>query len=814
MKKVSLLVAMIAFVCGNAFAQSYDFDQYNVGDKVAQTIGAPWNTWSNAPGTAEDAVFSNDFAASGANSVKFTYGVDQIFDFGGQTTGAYSIDFNMYVPTGKDAYLNIQHNFTGDSNGEWAFEVYFNSSDNGTVLKVSSEDHSFTFPFDQWFPVHFDVNMDNDAISMSINDVTVHSWAFSEQANSATPGLRVLDVMDFFPPSNSSTSLFYIDDFSFESNSGEEVVLFESFEDYEVGGKVAQQAVAMGRDYWTTWSNNPGSAEDPVVSDAYASDGDNSMYIGSTSNDAVLLFGEQQTGVFDVTMDLYIEEGKSGYFNLLHEFAGTNSNWALQAYFHLHSTGQGNPTSTPGQGILFAGVPAADAPVFTCYYDEWMHIRVHVDADNDVAEFYVNDELIHTWQWSKNSFGEEGSSSRVLDAMDVFAASSNSFFYIDNIQLVKIGGASAPDMAVTPGSFNEYVPEDELVVKTITISNDGNSIGDWSGYVDYGQGQGGSSQQEMTYDNGNPTNLTGLQTANMMEIASKFPVTAYGGAALGTKLTKVKYFVAEDSNNVLGFSGDLTMRAYKAGANGVPGELLGEVVIPENQIVRNDWNTATFAEEIWLTGYDVFVTAEFQQIDNGYPVCFDDGQMVPGVRYLRIGGTSSNTWYLIDDIWSTSYNFCLRAVCQGTPLTGGNWASLSKNQGSLLGGSEEEITLTLSTIGMSDGDVYNATLLIETNDSQNPLFEIPITLNVSSDAVAENSDVYSIYPNPAASMVTLEGENLNVVAIYNVAGQLIRIVKLENVVNSIEMNVEAGVYFFNIYDNSGNSTVQRVVITK
>ena len=35
MKKVSLLVAMIAFVCGNMFAQSYNFDQYNVGDKVA-----------------------------------------------------------------------------------------------------------------------------------------------------------------------------------------------------------------------------------------------------------------------------------------------------------------------------------------------------------------------------------------------------------------------------------------------------------------------------------------------------------------------------------------------------------------------------------------------------------------------------------------------------------------------------------------------------------------------------------------------------------------------------------------------------------
>ena len=51
-------------------------------------------------------------------------------------------------------------------------------------------------------------------------------------------------------------------------------------------------------------------------------------------------------------------------------------------------------------------------------------------------------------------------------------------------------------------------------------------------------------------------------------------------------------------------------------------------------------------------------------------------------------------------------------------------------------------------------------------------------------------------------------------AIYNVAGQPVRIVKLNNVVNNIDMNVESGVYFFNVYDNNGNSNVLRVVITK
>ena len=62
MKKLSLLVAMIALVCGNAFAQvGYDFEDGVAGDKIAQTYGTPWTTWSNAPGGAEDGVFAELF---------------------------------------------------------------------------------------------------------------------------------------------------------------------------------------------------------------------------------------------------------------------------------------------------------------------------------------------------------------------------------------------------------------------------------------------------------------------------------------------------------------------------------------------------------------------------------------------------------------------------------------------------------------------------------------------------------------------------------------------------------------------------------
>jgi hypothetical protein len=398
--------------------------------------------------------------------------------------------------------------------------------------------------------------------------------------------------------------------------------------------------------------------------------------------------------------------------------------------------------------------------------------------------------------------------------MDFFPPqnAANSEYYLDNFSFKKIGGESAPALSVSASAIYQELDVDEVETQTFVITNDGNSIGDWEGYIDFGQGEGGSGQQEIYFDNGQPVNLTGLQTANYIEIANKFTGISYGGAVMGTKLTSVKYFVATDSNDQLGFTGDLRLRAYKANRFGLPGEILGEVIIPENQIVLNDWNVGTFAEDIWLTGYDVFISAAFQQVDGGYPVVFDDSDMVPGVRYLTVG--TSGSWSLVDDIWDSNYNFCLHGVCEGTPIPGG-WVTMDKNSGSLLGGTEDVITLTLNTIGMSMGDEHNATLFISTNDAENPEFNIPVILKVNIDAVEESEmQLASVYPNPATSMVTLEGENLNTVAIYNVAGQLLRVVKLDSMINNIDMNVESGVYFFSIYDNNGRNSVQRVVIVK
>ena len=145
----------------------------------------------------------------------------------------------------------------------------------------------------------------------------------------------------------------------------------------------------------------------------------------------------------------------------------------------------------------------------------------------------------------------------------------------------------------------------------------------------------------------------------------------------------------------------------------------------------------------------------------------------------------------------------------------GTWATLSKVEGSMAIGASDMVTVNVNSFGLVDGDEKTADVVFRTNDPENLEVIIPLILKVNTDAVEEASEsAWKVYPNPATSMVTLEGENLSTVAIYNVAGQLLRVVKLDNMINNIDMNVESGVYFFSIYDNEGNNSVQRVVITK
>ncbi|HQO51001.1 MAG TPA: hypothetical protein PK939_11265, partial [Bacteroidales bacterium] len=91
MKKFTLLmfVTLLSFATANVYAQGSrevvyadNFDSYTAGAHIAQTIPSNWTTWSNAPGGAEDGVFSADQASSGTLSAMISGTNDNLLKLG------------------------------------------------------------------------------------------------------------------------------------------------------------------------------------------------------------------------------------------------------------------------------------------------------------------------------------------------------------------------------------------------------------------------------------------------------------------------------------------------------------------------------------------------------------------------------------------------------------------------------------------------------------------------------------------------------------------------------------------------------------
>ena len=449
---------------------------------------------------------------------------------------------------------------------------------------------------------------------------------------------------------------------------------------------------------------------------------------------------------------------------------------------------------------------------FDCPFDSWFTVKYVVDLDNDQATFFVDNVEIVSWQFSLQAGGEAGS--RQLAAMDFYPPTSAavSEYYVDNVVIEKVGGTAAPHFVITPDTVDQELAEDDMTTVDITIENQGNSIGDWNGWLEFGQGGAGSQSAELYYHNGNTASghNIGSSGAVTRELAIRLPAVAYAGAAMGMRIVSANYYI-NGSNQATDHN--YTFHVYGQGANGQPGELLAEKTVYSEE--ASTWITAEFDEAVYLTGQAMWIGVQLEQGADQYPLSMDDGEYgeeQDGNWLSSNGGTFSHCYLAGDDGFQGAW--FLTANCQGE-LIPATWASINKTEGAVHSGETETITLSLNSIGLAMGTDYHANLIINTNDEALPHIEIPVTLAVT-DGVVENNGVElaSIYPNPAISQVTLEGENLNSVAIYNVAGQLVRVVKLDNMVNNIEMNVEAGVYFFSIYDNNGRNSVQRVVIVK
>ena len=85
----------------------------------------------------------------------------------------------------------------------------------------------------------------------------------------------------------------------------------------------------------------------------------------------------------------------------------------------------------------------------------------------------------------------------------------------------------------------------------------------------------------------------------------------------------------------------------------------------------------------------------------------------------------------------------------------------------------------------------------------------------SGESVNENiaTETYNIFPNPVKDVLTVKGENMSQVVIYNSIGQLVETINTND--NEVKVNVSAyknGMYFINVISNNGEMTTTKVSV--
>ncbi|MBI9065962.1 MAG: Omp28-related outer membrane protein [Salinivirgaceae bacterium] len=213
----------------------------------------------------------------------------------------------------------------------------------------------------------------------------------------------------------------------------------ENFDTFMADAKFVNQVTTTE---WTTWSDAPNTAEDPIVSAAYSVSSPNSIKIAS-GNDLVFKTGNIVSGRYLVSFNMYMPAGKLGYYNMLQDFAGTNSAWAYQIMF------DGGTATAQGVGEV----------TFSYETDTWFELRTIVDLDSDWCEIYKDGELVFEFQWS---VGTSQTNIKQFAAVNFFAwdndGAGSPEYYFDDLNVKTIVSPEAPTNLVgTLENINDVV---------------------------------------------------------------------------------------------------------------------------------------------------------------------------------------------------------------------------------------------------------------------------------------------------------------------------------------------------------------------
>ena len=210
MKK--LLLPVLLFATTSAFAQFEEgFESFNAGDFICveSDLFDPWP--GGTAGSDWDAPVSDEYSSEGEKSLKLEAAavaggpMDVLLNIG-KTEGNWSLDFDMLVPEGNSAYLNVQgSDIAGETTNSWQcnFFVYTDGSPTADGPWGMSD---ITFiPLGEWFNIRYVVDLDQGIFKM---------WVDGEELYQAPYDGNFSSINFYALGDNETIGLYYVDNFT------------------------------------------------------------------------------------------------------------------------------------------------------------------------------------------------------------------------------------------------------------------------------------------------------------------------------------------------------------------------------------------------------------------------------------------------------------------------------------------------------------------------------------------------------------------------------------------------------------------------
>jgi len=381
--------------------------------------------------------------------------VSQQITIGGDTPleEVFASPQNMYGPSGQRGRGNIflcttprklvEHRTylnPGAGTNMW-YVVYEGATFTGTYNLVNSVNVPNTGPGEGWYssgPIDYDLQAGMYYMIYALFDVAGNYW--NEQNMTPYPidcsfGQLISGVgwqwspVYANPPNPTETpteielsGVAYYQTIVTDDIGGGGNTFFEDFDSFIAGQQVACQDPVN----WTTWNETPcDPTTDAYISSNFSYTPSNSMVIVQ-NNDLVKPLGDLAAGTWYISFLVYMEAGKSGYFNTLAQFTPPSTFlWAHDCFFDVGGAGRLDITGGGGGGTVvnFQWTPGVWNQVM---------IKVNLDVTGNNAEFWIgtspqNFQMVTDFDWTHG-----GVQPNVIAANDFYGGAATDEMYVDN----------------------------------------------------------------------------------------------------------------------------------------------------------------------------------------------------------------------------------------------------------------------------------------------------------------------------------------------------------------------------------------------